>query len=103
MLKAKILIKDFECKTYIDNFRLEIGERRLEGLHARRVCDVCVDEEGVGVDVEDIAELVQDLTHDRIRVGRSELADDVLPAVCRVRMGPDEQDSGRLLRSTARS
>jgi len=91
------MLKKSDTNTYIDNFCLEIGERRLEGLHARRVCDVGVDEEGVCVDVEDVAELVEDLSHDRVGVGRRELAHDVLAAVRRVGMGPHQQDSRRFL------
>ena len=83
--------------TYIDNLCLEVGEGRLERLHARRTCDVGVDEEDVRVDVEHVSELVQHFPHQGVDLRGRELPNDVLPAVGRVWVRSDEKNPGRFL------
>ena len=66
-LRKKRDIKYNSKWSYINNFGLEVGESRLESFHARRVGHVGVDEEGVRVDVEDVAEFVEHL-HESDRI-----------------------------------
>ena len=69
----------------------------LERLHVLRVGDVGVEDEDPGVDVEDVAEVVEHAAEDVLGVLGGELADGVLEAHPHVGVARDEEHAGRLV------